>query len=148
MSVFQRILVAVDPDPARLSAIRLAGDLAKLTNAEVRVLHVLASAASLATVVPLEDDAEGKAVVDEALAILAEKGVRAEGSLARGLTTQVAESITESAEAFGADLIILTPHHRGSVEALFNPRVSDAVAHRTSAAVLLAPEGPAEDGMS
>ncbi|MFJ3669548.1 universal stress protein [Streptomyces sp. NPDC090106] len=142
MSVFQRILIAVDPGPARLSAVRLAGDLARLTGAEVRVLHVIASAVSLAAVVPLEDDAEGKAVLDEALAVLAEKGVKAEGGLTRGLTTEVAESITEAAEAFGADLIVLTPHHRGSVEALFNPRVSDAVAHRTGAAVLLAPEDP------
>ncbi|GGN21542.1 universal stress protein [Streptomyces fuscichromogenes] len=140
MSVFQRILVAVDPGPARHSAVRLAGELAQLTNAEVRVVHVIATAASIAAVVPLEEDTEARAVLDEALTVLRDQGVKAEGTLVRGLTTQVASAIAETAEEFAADLIVLSPHHRGSVEALFDPRVSDAVAHRTNTAILLAPE--------
>ncbi|MCG7208430.1 universal stress protein [Streptomyces arenae] len=142
--MFQRILVAVDPSPARHSAVRLAGELAQLTNAEVRVVHVITSAVSVSAVVALEDDTEAKAVLDEALAALREQGVKAEGTLARGLTTQVAQAISETAEEFGADLIVLSPHHRGAVEALFDPRVSDAVAHHTGTAVLLAPEGDAK----
>lgn len=141
--MFQRILVAVDPSPARYSAVRLAGEVAGLSGAEVRVLHVAASTASLAAVVPLEDDVEAKAVLDEAVAILRDRGVKAEGVLARGLTTQIATTISESAEEFGADLIVLSPHHRGSVEAFFNPRVSDAVAHASRTALLLAPEDEA-----
>ncbi|MFG2789617.1 universal stress protein [Streptomyces sp. NPDC048419] len=142
--MFQRILVAVDPSPARHSAVRLAGEMAQLTNAEVRVVHVIASAASVAAIVPLEDDSEAKAVLEDALAALRDKGVKAEGTLARGLTTQVATAISDTAEEFGADLVVLSPHHRGAVEALFQPRVSDAVAHRTGAAVLLAPENSEE----
>ncbi|MET8946084.1 universal stress protein [Streptomyces sp. NPDC004542] len=138
--MFQRILVAVDPSPARYSALRLAGEMAQLSGAEVRVLHVVASAASLATVVPLEDDADARAVLDEAVAILRDRGVKAEGVLARGLTTQIATTISESAQAFEADLIVLSPHHRGFVEAFFSPRVSDAVAHTSRTALLLAPE--------
>ncbi|MDT0437350.1 universal stress protein [Streptomyces sp. NPDC005840] len=143
--MFQRILVAVDPSPARHSAVRLTGELARLAGAEVRVLHVIASAAALATVVPLEDDAEAKALLDEAVAALHGQGVKVDGALASGLTTQVATTIAEAAEEFGADLIVLSPHQRGTVEALFNPRVSDAVAHASSAAVLLAPKDPAQD---
>ncbi|MEU2420987.1 universal stress protein [Streptomyces sp. NPDC007851] len=142
--MFQRILVAVDPSPARRSAVRLAGELARLTSAEVRVVHVITSAVSVSAVVALEDDTEAKAVLDEALAALREQGIKAEGTLLRGLTTQVAQVISETAEEFGADLIVLSPHHRGAVEALFDPRVSDAVAHRTGTAVLLAPEGDAK----
>ncbi|WP_369228367.1 universal stress protein [Streptomyces sp. R39] len=138
--MFQRILVAVDPSPARRSAVRLAGELAQLTNAEVRVVHVITSAVSVAAIVALEDDAEAKAVLDEALADLRDREIKAEGTLVRGLTTQVAEAISETAAEFGADLIVLSPHHRGAVEALFDPRVSDAVAHHTNTAVLLAPE--------
>ncbi|MEU6510877.1 MULTISPECIES: universal stress protein [unclassified Streptomyces] len=138
--MFQRILVAVDSGPARHSAVRLAGELARLAGSEVRVLHVIASAATLATVVPLEDDAEGRAVLDEAVAALGDLDVKADGALVRGLTTQVATTIAESAAEFGADLIVLSPHHRGAVEALFTPRVSDAVAHTSRTPVLLAPE--------
>lgn len=42
-----------------------------------------------------------------------EKGVLASASPTRGLTTEVAESITETAETFGADLIVFTPHNQG-----------------------------------
>ena len=52
----------------------------------------------------------------------------------------MAAAISETAEEFGADLVVLSPHHRSAIEALFQPRVSDAVAHRTGAAVLLAPD--------
>ncbi|MFJ6084926.1 universal stress protein [Streptomyces sp. NPDC092369] len=142
--MFKRILVAVDPSPSRQSALRLTSELAQLTDADVRVLHVVASAANLAAVVPLEDDSEAKAILDEAVATLRDKGIKAEPALARGLTTQVAAAISEAADEFGADLIVLTPHHRGSLEALFDPRVSDAVAHTSHAAILLAPEEAAQ----
>jgi nucleotide-binding universal stress UspA family protein len=137
--MFKRILVAVDPSPARRSAVRLAGDVAGLSGAEVRVLHVVASSASLAAVVPLEDDADAQAVLDEAVASLRDRGIKAEGVLARGLTPQIAAAISESAADFAADLIVLSPHHRGFAESFFNPRVSDAVAHASRTAILLAP---------
>ncbi|MEV7323519.1 universal stress protein [Streptomyces sp. NPDC093970] len=145
MSVFQRILVAVDPSPARRSAVRLAAEVAKLAGAEVRVVHVIASAASVTAIVPLEEDTEAQAVLDEALTALRGEGVKAEGTLLRGLTTQVAAAISETAEEFGADLIVLSPHHRSAAQALFDPRVSDAVAHHTDTAILLAPESPDQD---
>ncbi|MEU9554206.1 universal stress protein [Streptomyces fumanus] len=140
--MFHRILVAVDPSPARHSAVRLAGEMARPTGAKVRVLHIAASAATLAAVVPLEDDAEAKAVVDEALAALREAGVEAEGTVTTTLTTQIATTIAAAAEEFDADLLVLSPHHRGSLKAFINPRVSDAVAHASRIAVLLAPEEP------
>ncbi|MDT0469277.1 universal stress protein [Streptomyces gibsoniae] len=138
--MFHNILVAIDPSPARHSALRLAGDMARLTEAKVNVLHIAASAASLAAVVPLEDDAEAKAVLDEAVAELRERGVTAEGTVTQALTTMIAPTISATAEEVGADLIVVSPHHRGSVEAFFHPRVSDAVAHASHVAVLLAPE--------
>ncbi|MEV6028601.1 universal stress protein [Streptomyces sp. NPDC052036] len=138
--MFQHILVAIDPSPARHSALRLAGDMARLTQAKVNVLHIAASTASLAAVVSLEDDAEAKAVLDEAVAELRERGVAAEGNVTQALTNLIAPTISATAEEVGADLIVISPHHRGSVEAFFHPRVSDAVAHASRVAVLLAPE--------
>ncbi|GHB17572.1 universal stress protein [Streptomyces viridiviolaceus] len=138
--MFQRILVAVDPSPARHSVIGLAGDMARLTGAKVSVLHVAPSTATIAAVVSLEDDAEAKGILDEALARLRDAGVEAEGTVVDALTTQIATTISSAAEEWEADLLILSPHHRGSLEALINPRVSDAVAHTSRIAVLLAPE--------
>ncbi|MFF8932021.1 universal stress protein [Streptomyces longwoodensis] len=138
--MFQRILLAVDSGPANRSVVRLAGDLARLTGARARVVHVAASSATLAAVVSLEDDAEAKLVLDEAVTALRDAGVEADGVVARALTTQIAAAVSAAAEEWDADLIVLSPHHRGALEALISPRVSDAVAHNTRAAVLLAPE--------
>ncbi|MGC0379741.1 universal stress protein [Streptomyces sp. SAI-229] len=138
--MFQRILVAVDPSPTRHSAVRTAGELARLTGATVHVLHVVASAAAFDTVVRLEDDAEAEAVLGEALAALRAKGIGADGELVRAMVPEVAPVISAAAERFKADLVVISPHHRGALAALFNPRVSDAVAHASRIAVLLAPE--------
>lgn len=143
--MFQRILVAVDSTPARLSVVDLAKDMARLTGARVNVLHVAASAATMATVVSLEDDADAKTVLDEAVTRLREAGVEAEGSVVNALTTQIATVISDAAAEWQADLLVLSPHHRGSLEALVNPRVSDAVAHRSRTAVLLAPADDSAD---
>ncbi|MFH9403955.1 universal stress protein [Streptomyces sp. NPDC017638] len=137
--MFQRILVAVDSSPARHSAVRLAGDMARLTGAKVGVLHIAASTATLATVVSLEDDAQAKTILDEAVTSLRDAGVEAEGVLADALTTQIATTISAVAEDQRADLLILSPHHRGALEAFIHPRVSDAVVHSSRTAVLLAP---------
>ncbi|WP_320780587.1 universal stress protein [Streptomyces sp. CRN 30] len=139
-TVFQHILVAVDSSPSRRGAVRLAADMARLTGAKVSVVHVAAAAATLAAVVSLEDEQEAGAVLDEALTALREAGVTAEGTVVHALTTQIATTISAAAEEQGADLLVLSPHHRGSLEALIHPRVSDIVAHGARTAVLLAPE--------
>ncbi|MET9281870.1 universal stress protein [Streptomyces anthocyanicus] len=74
--MFERILVAVDSSPTRLSTVHSAAAMARLTGARVRVLHVAASAATLAAVVPLEDDSEAESVLDEAVGVLRRSGVR------------------------------------------------------------------------
>ncbi|GAA4811848.1 universal stress protein [Streptomyces ziwulingensis] len=141
--MFQRILVAVDASPARHSAVRMAGEMARLTGGKVSVLHVVASAATLAAVVPLEDDSEATTVLDEAVAVLRAAGVDAEGRIADALTTQTATTIAAAAEEFEADLLVLSPHRHGWLETLVNPRVSDTVAHIGRTAVLLAPHDEA-----
>ncbi|WP_431961591.1 universal stress protein [Actinacidiphila sp. bgisy160] len=144
--MYQRILVAVDSSPSRQTVLRTAGDMARLTGAAVHVVHVLASTVAFDTVMDLEEDSAAGAVVDEAVATLRGMGVEeADGELVRDVTTQeVARAISAAAEQFKADLLVLSPHHRGSFAALFNPRVSDAVAHTSRIAVLLVPEERAE----
>ncbi|MFF7209691.1 universal stress protein [Streptomyces sp. NPDC008238] len=144
--MYQRILVAVDSNPSSRAALRTAGDMARLTGAAVHVVHVLASTVAFDTVMNLEEDSDAGAVVDEAVATLRGMGVEeADGEVVRDVTTQeVAAAISGAAEQFTADLLVLSPHHRGSVAAFFNPRVSDAVAHASRIAVLLVPEEPAE----
>ncbi|MGW3461745.1 universal stress protein [Streptomyces olivaceoviridis] len=138
--MFERILVAIDPSAARKTALQMAGELARPANATVHVLHVVTSMVAGDTVVKLEEEAQGEAILEEALATLRDLGVEAEGQLAHSLTNQVPAAISAAVEDFKADLLVVSPHHRGAVAAFFNPRVSDAVVHAGGIAVLLAPE--------
>ncbi|MFF0834968.1 MULTISPECIES: universal stress protein [unclassified Streptomyces] len=142
--MFERIVVAVDATPARRSVVRMAGELARLTGAEVHVLHVVTTAVVGGAVVAVESDEAGRDVLDEALSQLLGMGVKADGQILHGLTVEVADAVSRAATEFRADLLVISPHHRGSLAALFNPRVSDAVAHSSRTAVLLAPADVAE----
>ncbi|MER6977260.1 universal stress protein [Streptomyces carpinensis] len=141
--MFERILVAIDPSDARLAALSTAGDMARLMNARVHVVHAVTSTVAAGNVLELEEEDEGRAILEESLAGLRELGVDADGHLVHGLTQEVAGVISAEAQDFKADLIVVSPHHRSSIAALFNPRVSDAVAHASRVAVLLVPEQPA-----
>ncbi|WP_328885773.1 universal stress protein [Streptomyces sp. NBC_00316] len=140
--MFHTILVAVDPSPARHSAIRMAADMARLTGAKVHVIHIAATMVAWDTAVPVEEQSEAEEVLREALATLREEGVAAQGDVISAVTGQIPAAILQAAREQQADLLVLSPHHRGAVAAFFNPRVSDAVAHASDLAVLLAPEGP------
>ncbi|MFD9130630.1 universal stress protein [Kitasatospora sp. NPDC059571] len=136
--MFQRILVAVDGSEGGRTAVATAGAMAALTGATVRILHVDPSDVVYDTVVALEDDGTAHRVVDGAVASLRQAGVAAEGELLDGLVPDVAAAVSEAADRFGADLVVLAPHHRSRLAAWFSPRVSDQVSHRSAVPVLLA----------
>ncbi|MER7742964.1 universal stress protein [Streptomyces sp. NPDC096538] len=138
--MFKRILLAIDPSSSRIMSVRMAGDLARLTGASVHVVHVVAATATFDTVIRLEDDTDAKRILDEAVTTLRSEGIEANGTLVNGLLNEVPGAIIAAADQYRADLIILSPHHRGAVAALFNPRVSDAVSHASRTAVLLTAE--------
>jgi nucleotide-binding universal stress UspA family protein len=143
--MFHSILVAIDRSPARDSAVRMAGDMARLTGGKVHVVHVAASAIAWGSVVRVEEESEAQDILEEALATLREMGVGAGGELMDAVTEQIPSAISQVAEQYDADLLVLGPHHRGPLAAFFNPRVSDAVAHASPVAVLLAPDDPGAD---
>jgi Universal stress protein family len=57
----------------------------------------------------------------------------------QALSADVPGVIARSAEDFGADLVVLAPHHRGRLQALLFPRVSDTLAHLLRIPLLLVP---------
>ncbi|MGW3247446.1 universal stress protein [Streptomyces sp. NPDC001070] len=137
--MFHRILVALDGSPASHSAVRTSAELAAVTGAKVRVLHIDPSEVVYDTVVGLEDDAAAHQVLDSAVATLRQAGVPADGELLDGLVSDVAQAVQEAAEGFDADLIVVSPHHRSRLAAWFSPSVSIAIAHKSRIAVLLTP---------
>ncbi|GAA5030703.1 universal stress protein [Streptomyces siamensis] len=137
--MFDRILVAVDGTAACHSAVETTAELASLTGATVRVLHVDTSDVVYDTVVELEDDPTAHRTLQDAVSALQQAGVEADGELLDGLVSDVAPAIEEAAQRFDADLIVVSPHHRGRLASWFTPSVSDAIAHSSGTAVLLAP---------
>ncbi|MFD5843204.1 universal stress protein [Streptomyces chartreusis] len=122
--------------------------MARLAGASVHVLHVLRATATLDTVVRLEDAAEAMAILDEAVAALRDEGIKADGTHINGVLNDVPALINETVGQFGADLIVLGPHHRGVIAALFIPRVSDIMTHpatRPSSSLRKAPRRPAAE---
>lgn len=137
--MFHRILVAVDGTAASHSAVRTSAELAAVTGAKVRVLHIDPSEVVYDTVVALEDDSAAHQVLGLAVATLRQAGVQADGQLLDGLISDVAQAVQEAAEGFDADLIVVSPHHRTRLAAWFSPSVSTAIAHKSRIAVLLTP---------
>jgi nucleotide-binding universal stress UspA family protein len=137
--MFHRILVAVDGTDACHSAVETTAELASLTGATVRVLHIDTSDVVYDTVVPLEDDPTAHRTLQGAVSALRQAGVEADGELLDGLVSDVAPAVEQAAERFGADLIVVSPHHRGRLASWFAPSVSDAIARTSGTAVLLAP---------
>jgi nucleotide-binding universal stress UspA family protein len=139
--MFQRILMAVDGSPAGRGAVETTAELASLTGATVRVLHIDTSDVVYDTVVPLEDDPAAHRTVQNAVSALRQAGVETDGELLDGLVSDVAPAVEDAARRFGADLIVISPHHRGRLATWFAPSVSDAVVRTSEIAVLLAPGG-------
>lgn len=137
--MFHRILVAVDSTPACRTSVEMTAELASLTGASVCVLHIDASDVVYDTLVELEDDITAHQLLESAVSVLRRAGVKAHGELLDALVPDVAAAVQQAAERFDADLIVVSPHHRRHLAAWFSPSVSDAVAHRSRIAVLLAP---------
>ncbi|SDN53236.1 universal stress protein [Actinacidiphila guanduensis] len=139
--MYKKILAAVDGSAHGNAVLDSVAELAKLTGGTVHVIHIRPSLvydAGLATsVVPTEDAAEGQTVVDEALAVLREKGITAEGEVDEGLREDLAAILVERAEALGSDLIAVGPGHYSGISALLHPSVSRGVAKTARVSVLL-----------
>lgn len=140
--MYQRILLALDATATRQHSLDTVVALAQKFGSSVHVLHIDASTAAWTTVMPLEDEADAQQLLDSAVKTLVDAGVQAQGELLDKFIAEVPATITDTAERTGANLIVLSPHHRGVVETWFNPRVSDNVSHAAHVPVLLIPDAP------
>jgi nucleotide-binding universal stress UspA family protein len=140
--MYRRIIVAVDNTGADHRSVLTATELAALTGASVRVLHVDPSDVVYDAVVGMEDDATAHKVLDDAVETVRRRGVRADGELVDGLLSDIAGAIADAARRYDADLIVLGPHPRTRLGAWLSPRITDAVVHNTRIAVLLVPGKP------
>lgn len=140
--MFKNILAAVDGTAHGTAVLDSAAALAKLTGATVHVIHIRPSQVIMGgigggAVVTAEGAAEGRQVVDEAVAGLRAEGVTAEGEVDEGLSGDVAGILVERAEALGSDLIAVGPGHYHGISGLLHNSVSNGVARTAPVSVLL-----------
>jgi nucleotide-binding universal stress UspA family protein len=140
--MYKNILTAVDGSAHGAAVLDAVSSLAKLTGGRVHVIHIrpsaiIAGGLTGGAVVPVEETAEGRQVVDEAVARLRADGVTADGEVDEGLRQDLAAILVERAEALGSDLIAVGPGHYSGISALLHSSVSQGVAKTSPVSVLL-----------
>lgn len=144
--MFKRILVAVDASQTGELALETAIGLATESQAQLRIVHVV-DTANINIGAELADQYKvSESLVDNAQKILnpAERiadaaGVSAEASLITidALNKRIPEAITEDAEAWSADLIVIGTHGRRGFTRLLLGSVAEGVARLATKPVLL-----------
>lgn len=144
--MYQRILVPIDGSPTAQAGLAEALRLAKLTGAQIRLLHVV-DEMMVVTSVPeftaysvdlaraLKEG--GAEVLAKALAEAKAAGVAAHTELVDSGTGRVADTIVAQASNWPADLIVLGTHGRRGLRRLALGSDAEEVVRNASAPVLL-----------
>jgi nucleotide-binding universal stress UspA family protein len=131
ISVYSRILFAVDDDEALSGAVPVVAAYARTWGAEVRVLHVH-------RIDPDAANAASRRLVEDVLDRLRSEGVDAEAEIRlvkRG--AKIGPTIARTATQAGADLVAIGSHGRSDLGAMFLGSVSHDAAGGLEAPVLV-----------
>ena len=144
--MYQRILVPIDGSTTSNKGLDEAIQLARLTGAKLRLVHIV-DTLSFATgfepytvyagdVIPRMKEA-GQQILDEGQRRVAEQGVAVDTLLFDSLANRVSDTVIEQAKAWGADLIVLGTHGRRGVGRLLLGSDAEQIARMASIPVLL-----------
>lgn len=146
----ERILVAVDFSEVTDAVVASAALLARLSNAEVRLLHVAAPNPDFVGFEAGPDVVrdqvartlrEEHGALEALAARLKESNVRATPLMVQGPT---AETIVEQSRRFAAELVVLGSHGHGRLRHLLAGSVAEGVLRHSSVPVLVVPAPRAE----
>jgi nucleotide-binding universal stress UspA family protein len=141
----KRILLAVDTNTAS-EPIKVAGDLAELSGADVLVLHCDELDTVFDTGIWLNDDTEPRTAIGDAVTQLQDRGIRARGVTVRTDSPEkTAEVIVHQGLNPAVDVLVLglpKAHHPGHV---FIGSVAADVAACTTTPLLLVPQSSGQD---
>lgn len=135
----RRILLAVDDSAQARDAVALAISLAKLSDAEVIVVHVRVHTHIHGVRISMEPSARSTTVFDSALRRLRRAGVRSSSQVASGVVGEEARLIEEVADQVDADLIVVGSRGLSLVRAILEGSVSYDLIHRRRRPVLTVP---------
>jgi len=136
---YRRIALALVDDGSAELAIDAVGRLATRGVTRVRVLHLQERTAypRLGGPVDIETDQQAVGFAQRAVAELRERGINAEVAVGREVTGYEADQIVESAEAFGADLIVAGNRHKSRLMNLLQGNTTQALVRRSHTSLLL-----------
>jgi nucleotide-binding universal stress UspA family protein len=144
--MYQRILVPVDGSDTSSAGLREATRLAKMTGGQLRLLHVvddlpyvLSGDAALSMAGDLFDllFTAGKSLLEDSRARAVEHGVPADTVLCERLKGRVHEHVSEQAQAWKADLIVLGTHGRRGAQRAFLGSDAEQILRTAPVPVLL-----------
>ena len=146
--MYQRILVATDGSKTSARAVTEAVKLARGSSARLRLVHVIDSPYAYADTWYGEVSADldaiqrawrraGQDILDQAAASPREAGVEAETALLELDGRRVSRVVTDEAERWGAELIVIGSHGRQGLEQLLLGSVAEGVLRTAAVPVLL-----------
>ena len=145
--MYKRIVVAVDGSDISARALDEAIKLAKLTGATLLLLHVCEEVPVLwniegAAMLPVADldkviSEAGKQLLDKNQALTAAAGVTAETQLIEDYSGRIGAVISEAAENWHADLLVLGTHGRKGFDHLLMGSVAEGVMRTAGVPLLL-----------
>ena len=144
--MYKRILVPVDGSPPSDLGLAEAIRLAKLTQARLRIVHVIDEYLYSADTDVLgvlsghlitEFERAGNALLEQARARAVDAGVQVETVLHEIEAGRVADRVIEEAKTGDADLIVLGTHGRRGVERVFLGSDAEQIARLAPSPVLL-----------
>ncbi|MCE9660797.1 MAG: universal stress protein [Burkholderiales bacterium] len=153
--MYKRILVPVDGSPTSTRGLDEAIQLAKLTGASIRLVHVLDQMVFMTAMETYTIDVigilkeAGERIMQEMKARVAASGIDVTTFVSEALPGRVCDVVAEQAKAFDADLIVLGTHGRRGVGRLLIGSDAEQIVRIASVPVLLVratPEAGAKTG--
>jgi len=137
--MYNKILITLDNSPADKTILEHIQPLAKLTKAEIILVHVADGVvAQLQEQLNLQDSEEiqeDRAYLDQETKNLAAKGFNVRSILVQGI--EPAKGILSVAQENHCDLIAMATHGHGPVKDLILGSVADKLRHQTSIPILM-----------
>ena len=146
--MYQRILVPVDGSPTSILGLAEAIELAKLTGASLRLVHVLDRPAFVDDEIYAAVDVfavlreAGERLLQQMTSRVLAAGVDASVFLSEVLPGRVCDVVMEQAKAFDADLIVLGSHGRRGLGRLFLGSDAEQIVRIATVPVLLVRSTP------
>lgn len=144
--MYQRIFVPVDGSATSALGLKEACQLARLTHASLRLIHVIDELSFAMALQPGGHDAgplldmlrqNGTEILQTALATAREQEIKADSVLYESLDKTVAQRVLAEAEEWKADLIVIGTHGRRGVRRLMLGSSAEEVLRSAAIPVLL-----------